>query len=136
MISSGTEHPYEASLVLRYLASTEQLVGQATNGGVPMRQTEALNDPRLLEAWPFFTEDLKQAFINGTPRPSALNAGDVEDVLEQMFGEIVTGTDQSAKQLADKYQPQLDASGQLTEGSVNGIREVHHRADGRPRFHQ
>lgn len=109
MISSGSEHPYEASLVLRYLASTEQLVGQATHGGVPMRQTEAINDPRLLEAWPFFTEDLKHAFINGTPRPAALNSGDVEDVLEQMFGEIVTGTDQSAQQLADKYQPQLDA---------------------------
>jgi ABC-type glycerol-3-phosphate transport system substrate-binding protein len=109
MISSGTEHPYEASLILRYIADTPNLVGQATHGGVPMRQTEALNDPALLEAWPFFTEELKQAFINGTPRPAALNSGEVEDVLEQMFGEIVTGTDQSAKQLADKYQPQLDA---------------------------
>ena len=110
-ISSGTEHPDEAGLVLRYIAATPQLVGQATHGGVPPRQTEAINSPELVKAWPFFSEDLKQAFINSTPRPSALNAGEVEDVLEQLFGEIVQGTDQSPQQLADKYQPQLDALG-------------------------
>jgi multiple sugar transport system substrate-binding protein len=109
MISSETEHPDEAGLILRYIADTKNLIGQATHGGVPMRQTEAINSPELLKAWPFFTEDLKQAFIKGTPRPAAINSGDVEDVLEQMFGEIVKGTDQTPQQLADKYQPQLDA---------------------------
>ena len=37
------------------------------------------------------------------------NSGDVEKILEQMFGEIVTGKGGSAKDLADKYQAQLKA---------------------------
>jgi multiple sugar transport system substrate-binding protein len=109
MITSGSKHPYEASLLLRYIADTPQLVGQATHGGVPPRQTEALNDPALVKAWPFFTEEIKQAFINATPRPTAANTAEVVTVLEQLFGELVKGSDQSPQQLADKYQPQLDA---------------------------
>jgi hypothetical protein len=32
----------------------------------------------------------------------------VEGILEQMFGEIVQGTDKSAEELAAEYQAQLD----------------------------
>jgi hypothetical protein len=73
-----------------------------------MRQTEAINDPRLVEIWPFFNEDLKAAYLGSTPTPAGPNAGDVEVILEQMFGEIVVGTDQTAEELAAKYQPLLD----------------------------
>jgi hypothetical protein len=31
-------------------------------------------------------------------------------ILEQMFGEIVVGTDKTAEDLANEYQPQLDAT--------------------------
>jgi hypothetical protein len=73
-----------------------------------MRQTEAINDPRLQEIWPFFTEEVKEAYLNSTPTPVGENAGDVEAILEQMFGEIVVGTDKTAAMLAEEYQPQLD----------------------------
>jgi ABC-type glycerol-3-phosphate transport system substrate-binding protein len=107
-VLAGTDQPEEAALVLRYIAETDNLVEAAGNGSVPMRQTEAINDPRLEEIWPFFTEEVKEAYLNSTPTPVGENAGDVEAILEQMFGEIVVGTDKTAEELAAEYQPQLD----------------------------
>ena len=107
-VIDGSAHPYEAALVLRYIADTTNLIDAAGNGSVPMRQTEAINDPRLLEIWPFFNEDLKNAYLGSSPTPAGPNAGDVEGILEQMFGEIVVGTDKTAQELADEYQAQLD----------------------------
>lgn len=109
-VLSGTDHPEEAALILRYIASTDNLVEAAGNGSVPMRQTEAIDDPRLLEAWPFFSDELKAAYLGSASAPAGLNAGDVEAILEQMFGEIVIGTDKTAEELAAEYQPQLDAA--------------------------
>jgi hypothetical protein len=107
-VLAGTDQPEEAALILRYIAETDNLVEAAGNGSVPMRQTEAINDPRLQEIWPFFTEEVKEAYLGSTPTPVGENAGDVEAILEQMFGEIVVGTDKSAEDLAAEYQPQLD----------------------------
>jgi hypothetical protein len=109
-VVEGSEHPEEAALVLRYIAETDNLIEAAGNGSVPMRQTEAINDPRLTEIWPFFTEDLKNAYLGSTPTPAGANAGEVEGILEQMFGEIVVGTDKTAEDLAAEYQPLLDAT--------------------------
>jgi multiple sugar transport system substrate-binding protein len=109
-VLAGTEHPDEAALVLRYIAETNNLIEAAGNGSVPMRQTEAFNSPELLEIWPFFNDDLKEAYLNSTPAPAGPNAGEVEGILEQMFGEIVVGTDKTAEELAAEYQPQLDGA--------------------------
>ena len=46
-VLAGSENPDAAALILRYIADTENLVAAAGNGSVPMRQTEAINDPRL-----------------------------------------------------------------------------------------
>ena len=73
------------------------------------RNTAALDSPELAEYLPFLTDDLKKAFVDSKPAPAAPNAGEVEDVLEQLLGEIVQGTDAPAQELADKYQKQLDA---------------------------
>jgi hypothetical protein len=84
------------------------LVAAVFEGSVPMRQTEAINDPSLAEYWPFFTEELKQVYLDSAPVPAGPNAGSVEEILEQLFGEIVVGTDMTGAELAAKYQPQLD----------------------------
>ena len=107
-VLAGSENPDAAALILRYIAETENLVAAAGNGSVPMRQTEAIEDPRLQEFWPFFTEEVKEAYLNSTPTPVGENAGEVEAILEQMFGEIVVGTEKTAEELAAEYQPQLD----------------------------
>jgi len=107
-VVAGSEHPDEAALVLRYIAETDNLIDAAGNGSVPMRQTEAIEDPRLQEIWPFFNDDLKAAYLGSSPTPAGPKAGDVEVILEQMFGEIVVGTDKTAEELATEYQALLD----------------------------
>jgi ABC-type glycerol-3-phosphate transport system substrate-binding protein len=107
-VLAGSEHPDEAALILRYISETENLVAAVFEGSVPMRQTEAINDPSLAEYWPFFTEELKQVYLDSAPVPAGPNAGSVEEILEQLFGEIVVGTDMTGAELAAKYQPQLD----------------------------
>lgn len=107
-VVDGCPHPYEASLVLRYIAETGNLLDAAANGSVPMRQDDAFNDPRITEIWPFFNDDLKAAYENSTPFPAGPNAGEVATILEQLFGEIVQGTDKSAEDLAAEFQAQLD----------------------------
>lgn len=107
-VVEGSEHPEEAALVLRYIAETSNLIEAAGNGSVPMRQDDAFSDPQLLEIWPFFNENLMDAYENSTPFPAGPNAGEVEGILELMFGEIVQGTDKTAEDLANEFQPQLD----------------------------
>ncbi len=107
-VLDGSANPDAAALVLRYIAETQNLIDAAGNGSVPMRQTEAINDPALQEIWPFFNDALKEAYLGSTPTPAGAAAGDVEVILEQMFGEIVVGTDKSAEDLAAEYQAQLD----------------------------
>lgn len=107
-VVEGSEHPEEAGLILRYIAETDNLIEAAGNGSVPMRQTEAIESEQLTEIWPFFNEDLKQAYLESTPFPAGTNAGEVAGILEQMFGEIVQGTDRTAEDLATEYQAQLD----------------------------
>lgn len=107
-ISSDASNPDLAGKLIRYIAETDNLVEAAGNGSIPMRQTEALNDPRIATIWPFFDDALKEAYINSVPAPAGPNAGQVESILEQMFGEIVAGTTKTASELAEEYQALLD----------------------------
>ncbi len=108
-VTSGAENPAAAFEVLRYTTTTEFLVPQVLQGGVPPRNSEALESPEVTKFWPFFTPEVKQGFLDSVSAPSALNAGDVEKILEQLWAEIVTGENITPQQLADKYKPQLDA---------------------------
>jgi multiple sugar transport system substrate-binding protein len=106
MVASDTEHPCEAGLVLRYLAEPEVLLDTLEGGAVPMRHTEAIEEAG--DVLPLFTEELKQGFLEAGTVPAGPNAGEIENILEQMWGEIVTGQATDAQALAEKYQPQLD----------------------------
>jgi ABC-type glycerol-3-phosphate transport system substrate-binding protein len=108
-ILSETEFPEAAMLAVRHAGSAEQLVAAADNGSAPMRNTAALEDPRLTEIWPFFDEPLREAYANSDSVPAGLNGGDVELELEKLWTEILTGTDKTAQELADQYQPVLDS---------------------------
>jgi ABC-type glycerol-3-phosphate transport system substrate-binding protein len=108
-ISSGAENPDAAFEFVQWLTTPDYLLAQIEAGGVPVRNSAALADPRVDAFYPFFTQELKDGYLASTGIPSALNAGDVEDVLEQLWGEIITGADASPQELADKYQPMLDA---------------------------
>ena len=106
-ITNESEHPYEASLALRYI--NDSLVDMALAGAGTFRNVEGLQDPRLTEVWQFWDDGFREAYLNSTPTPAGLNGGEVESVLEEMFAEIIAGTSMTPEQLADKYQPMLDA---------------------------
>ena len=107
-ITSTTEYPEEAMLALRHVADASILVDNAAGGSVPSRNTTMLADPRLDEIWPFFDEGLRAAYSGSDSVPAGLNGGEVELTLEELWGEIIVGTEMSAQELADKYQPILD----------------------------
>jgi hypothetical protein len=106
-VTSGTPYPDEALLAIQYV--NETLVDAAANGSVPMRNARHLADPKLDEIWPFFSQQLRDAYAGSDSVPAGLNGGEVEGILEQLFGEIVIGTDSTAEELAEKYQALLDA---------------------------
>ena len=106
MLTSDTEHPCEAGLVLRYIADPQILLDTLEGGAVPMRHTEALDQAG--DVLPLFTDELKEGFLDAGTVPAGPNAGEIENILEQLWGEIVTGQATDAQALADKYQPQLD----------------------------
>ncbi len=108
MMTPDTEYPCEASLVMRYIADETVLLDTLAAGAVPPRHQAALDNPRLEQDVPLFTEELKEGFLEAGTVPAGLNSGEVEQVLEQLWGEIVTGTDATPQELADTYQPQLD----------------------------
>jgi multiple sugar transport system substrate-binding protein len=107
-VTADSEHPYEATLVIRYLASAQNLINTIQNRVIMPRNLEALNSPELDDYLPFLTEELKDAYVEAVPAPAAPNAPEVEAVLEQLFGEIVVGTDESAEDLAARYQEILE----------------------------
>jgi maltose-binding protein MalE len=107
-IIEGTEHPVEAGLVIRAIAETEWLLGQAAEGGVPARNSEMIDSQELLDLWPFFNDDLKGAYAAASPQAAGDNAGEVEAILEQFFGEIVSGVSDDCDDLTTRYQAELD----------------------------
>jgi ABC-type glycerol-3-phosphate transport system substrate-binding protein len=107
-ILEGTEHPVEAALIIREIAETEWLLGQAAEGGVPARNQEMIDSQELLDLWPFFNEDLKAAYTAASPQAAGDNAGEVEAILEQFFGEIVSGVSDDCAELTTRYQAELD----------------------------
>ncbi|MEE8406423.1 MAG: extracellular solute-binding protein [Acidimicrobiia bacterium] len=107
-IITGTDHPYEAGLVIRAIAETRWLVGQADEGGVPARNQEFIDSSEALDIWPFFNDDLKAAYTAAVPQPAGENAGQVEAILEQFFGEIVSGASTDCAELTTRYQAELD----------------------------
>lgn len=104
-----TEHPYEASLVLRYLADTETVVDTTLLGSSPPRQTEALtNSPELDEFLPHFTQDMRGAYLEGIPNPPSANFAEIEQILGELLNGLVDGDDTFPQQLAATYQTRLD----------------------------
>jgi ABC-type glycerol-3-phosphate transport system substrate-binding protein len=113
-IAAETEHPDEAGLVLRYLASPEIAEERylfrdaAPTMSLPLYESEALE-----EAQPYFTEEIQEVFLSLEAQvPPGTNTGAVGDVLINLLEELtVTGTDDSPEEVAERYQAEFDELG-------------------------
>jgi ABC-type glycerol-3-phosphate transport system substrate-binding protein len=111
-IAAETEHPDEAGLVLRYLASPEIAEERYLFRDAAPTMSQPLYDEseELEEVQPYFTEEIQEVFLSLEAQiPPGTNTAAVADVLINLLEELtVTGTDDSPEEVADRYQAELD----------------------------
>jgi ABC-type glycerol-3-phosphate transport system substrate-binding protein len=111
-IAAETEHPDEAGLVLRYLASPEIAEERYLFRDAAPTMSFPLYDEseELEEVQPYFTEEIQEVFLSLEAQvPPGTNTAAVGDVLINLLEELtVTGTDDSPEEVAERYQAELD----------------------------
>lgn len=107
-VISQTDHPYEASLVLRYLAQMENAMEVAARYQ-PTSNTAAMTSTEFLEIQPWRTA--LAPFENELfPYPAMANAEQSFEILKDLREEMMTNLDESPASIAARYQQQLDAA--------------------------
>lgn len=110
-MTAGTEHPYEASLVLRYLSIPEIAAERyfVLESGI-VQSIPVLEGEQMAEEQPFFTPELMEIFRSLEAQiPPATNTNAVGEVFINLVEELtVTGTDESPEEVAARYQPMFD----------------------------
>ena len=107
-IPPTSEHPYEASLVLRLASTTENALDAAQSGALYL-QTEVLASDQFREAYPFVEPEILEAFQNGSAFPAAPNFFGVVEVLERMIQDMIQTPDEDPAAFAERWQAELDA---------------------------
>lgn len=108
VITTDTAHPYEASLVLRYLMDTEQALGIALVGEIP-RHSEVFEDGEFQESFECFLPHL-ETFMNSAPFSVDTNFFAVEGLLELVIQDIAQNPNEDPAVLAGRWQAELDAT--------------------------
>ena len=113
-ITAECEHPYEASLALRYLMDPENALPRYMLASSTPRSTVVLESDEVAEAQPYFIGPVIEAFLSVDQQlPPGVNTLQVGDVLLELRDELlVTGTEEAPADIAARYQPRLDELGQ------------------------
>jgi ABC-type glycerol-3-phosphate transport system substrate-binding protein len=110
-LTAGSDLPYEASLVIRYLSDPEIAAERYFDleSGV-VQSTPVLDGERMAEEQPFFTAELLEDFKTMESQiPVGTNTTAVGEVLIDLIEETtVTGTDEAPADVAARYQAALD----------------------------
>ncbi|MDH3194033.1 MAG: extracellular solute-binding protein [Acidimicrobiia bacterium] len=110
-LTAGSEHPYEASLVLRYLSDPEIAAERyfVLESGV-VQSLPVLDGERMKEEQPFFTPELLEDFKTMESQiPPGTNTNAVGSILIDLIEEVtVVGTEDSPADIATRYQEMLD----------------------------
>ena len=107
-ITSGSEHPYEASLILRFLAEDEQVL-EVTKDNI-VRHNTVFEGDILSELYPALEEPAIEALKEADGFPTDTNFFRVQDVLEQLIQDMLANPDTAPEEIAAKWQEQLDAT--------------------------
>jgi len=106
-ILAATEHPYEASLVLRYLLEEEQAVTRTISGHQPPRLLSDMEG--LAEYAPHFTPEIREGFDIARAKAPHLDIVDIELVWQTLLNDLVSGRSDAPEVIAAEYQAQFDA---------------------------
>lgn len=109
IVTSNTKHPYEASLVLRYLAEHENAKSVARRYQ-PTTVTTVWNDPAYIAEQPW-SADFDQALLNMTRTPATVFITQVDKIVLDALGEVMSNMNANPAEVARRYQAQLNALG-------------------------
>lgn len=106
-----SEYPDEVGLVLRYIMDPVNGIPRYLQGSSTPRSSAIINSAEVVEAQPYFTDAIKEAFASVSAQiPPAANTLDVGTVLVQLREQVlVIGTDESPEDIAARFQVELDA---------------------------
>lgn len=107
IVTSNCKHPYEASLVLRYLAEKDNAMSVARRYQ-PTTVTTVWDDPAYLVEQPW-AGDFADAMNNMTRTPATVFITQVDDIVLDALGEVMEKMDADPAEVAKRYQKQLDA---------------------------
>ena len=109
VVTANTKHPYEASLVLRYLSEHQHAMSVARRYQ-PTTVTSVWNDPAYLAEQPW-AADFDEAMRNMTRTPATVFITQVDQIVLDALGEVMSNMNADPAEVARRYQQQLDALG-------------------------
>ncbi len=107
VVTSNTEHPYEASLVLRYLAEHDNALSVARRYQ-PTTVTTVWEDPGYLAEQPW-SDDFSEDLLNMTRTPATIHITQVDNIVLDALGEVMSDVNKDPAEVAARYQQQLNA---------------------------
>lgn len=111
-VVTDTPNPCEVGLVLRYMSEPEQVIPRFTQLlSSPIRSQNLLDSTELAERLPYFNQEIRAAFSETVQQiPPGTNTLEIGTILKDMLDELtVTGTDESAEDLAARYLAEMQA---------------------------
>ena len=106
-VSANTEHPYEASLVLRYLARAD-IVQEVALRYQPTTVGSVMSDPEYTEAKPWASQ-FAEPFANLVPLPAHPRQPQIYELLLDAMQEALQNPNADPAVIAANYQARLDA---------------------------
>ena len=105
--TAAVEHPYQVGLVLRYLAENDNALSVARRYQ-PTTVTTVWDDPRYIAEQPW-AQDFAEPLRNMTPTPPNLYITQMDQIILDALGEVMSDVNADAAEVAARYQEQLDA---------------------------
>ena len=109
-VVSDTPNKCEAGLVLRYISEPEQVIPRFTELlSSPIRSYNLMESDELAERLPYFTDEIKEEFQSIERQiPPGTTTLQVGTLLKELLDELtVTGTDEPAEDLANRYVDEM-----------------------------
>jgi multiple sugar transport system substrate-binding protein len=106
-ITTGSEHPYEASLILRYLFEPDIAIEVSRDNIV--RQKAVFESDVIPELYPALLPEHIEILAGAEGFPTDINFFEVEDVLEQFMQDLLQNPDADPAELAARWQEELAA---------------------------
>ena len=107
IVTSNCKYPYEASLVLRYLAEHENAKSVAQRYQ-PTTVTTVWSDPDFLAKQPW-SKDFDSALRSMTRTPASVFIEQIDKIVLDAMGEVMSNMNANPADVAKRYQAQLNA---------------------------